>query len=283
MTKKHPLYIDGYNYNSIDVKNSGRFLRKDGYGAGFSWDTTTTRGTNISELWARPKYPHSYDDEFDSDTLNPAWQVLGGSVDVGTVDTYDTTFTSGDPRVNLNPETRRSWLICQPASGSYRFIYKSITFPENMVVIARMRFNQSISISDTDNTLSLNLFPDNGSGSIDVTNRYELFLNEADNSVTQGQQLYYTDNTPDLTFTTTNVRSKGQALQYLAFHKRGNEYSTWWGTNNGNFIYSYTETITDRVFEYVGFGFANTTTSNPGVKVMGVDFIRFYETDNFLF
>jgi hypothetical protein len=81
---------------------------------------------------------------------------------------------------------------------------------------------------------------------------------------------------------TTDVDSQGQALEYCAIHKIGTTYHGWVGTAAGNWIYmgsfSFSPTLA-----HVGIFIRNQTTTLPGLGVMGVDFIRFYETDNFLF
>ena len=82
--------------------------------------------------------------------------------------------------------------------------------------------------------------------------------------------------------TTTDVDQQGQALEYVAIHKIGNTYHGWVGTSSGNWIYmgSISPSFT---LAHVGVYMYNNSTTAAGLVVVACDFIRFYETDNFLF
>jgi len=252
---------------------------------------STVLETVKSELWAPPETPHAADDEFDSDTLDAAWSChnltdgVAGSFSVGTVDAYDTTFNSGNAvRVNPNPVTRRSWLLMQPPNlATKRFaIYKPHTFPTNLLVVARMRFSKRLGAIAEDGNVGIAFWTANG-GVPEEASSFELYVNEPEANECEAEYRYYTAGGVASGITvTTNVSNEGQALEYLALHKIGTTYHAWVGTAGGNWIYmtAFTEAF---AIDLVGIIVGNNEAASPGVKVHGIDFIRFYETANFLF
>jgi len=243
-----------------------------------------------SNLWAPPETPHAYNDEFEASTLS-GWtgvqnisDAAAGSFSYDTVDPYDTTFNSGNVvRVNVNAASRPSWAQIQlPATGKQFFIYKAITVPTNLLVIARMKFNMKLGGVNNDGDVSMALIE--ASGGVPTTNsRVELFLNEVDTATTQAQShTISSTGTPSVSTHSTDVTSEGQALQYVAIHKVGTTFHCWVGTSDGNWIWLNSYSGLDFTPDMVAFGGINTSVANPGVAVTAVDFIRFFETDSFL-
>jgi hypothetical protein len=71
-----------------------------------------------SNLWVPPMTPNAADDEFDVASLDAVWSAremdtpTAATISEGTVDAYDTTFTTGTVvRVNQNPVERPSWAL----------------------------------------------------------------------------------------------------------------------------------------------------------------------------
>jgi hypothetical protein len=120
-------------------------------------------------------------------------------------------------------------------------------------------------------------------GEPDLNNRAGIYLNYPGAATVKGMYLVV-DNGSIVggINETTNVDSEGQAIEYMAIHKIGTTYHGWLGTASGNWIYMGSGVLPDTIAHLV-FYVNNETTTYPGVGVFGVDFVRFYETENFLF
>ena len=77
---------------------------------------------------------------------------------------------------------------------------------------------------------------------------------------------------------TTDIDSKGQAIEYAAIHKVGTTYHGWAGTES-NWIYLGSHTANYNSSGQVGL----LNTSAESEKIVGFDFVRFIETDKFPF
>lgn len=245
-----------------------------------------------SNLWTPPETPHAMDDEFDSSTVDPDWSVYNstdtasGSFSFGSVDAYDTTFTSGNIlRAELNGDSRRSWLIMQPPSGKSFYVTKAYSPPTNLLVIARMRFSQRYDEAlSSDSNTGIALIADDGSGLPDVAqDKVGLYLKVGAAGVVRAGLDSVVGGVWSGENTTTDVDQQGQALEYLALHKIGTDVHGWVGTNAGNWIYLGSKSVSAFTVAHVGFYIRAASTSAPGVMVGGADFIRFKETTNFLY
>jgi hypothetical protein len=240
-----------------------------------------------ANLWFPPSSPHSEDDEFDSDTLDAswyAWNTTLGSYEslVTGLDTYDGSYSGDDIRYSLNPDERRSWLLMQGADAVTLHMGKTITFPTNLLIMARLKFNQHYStISALDRVLGLSVYADS-SGDPDANNSVNVRLNDPQTSFVYGRMVTKDGGVTGVNNYTSDVDAQGQALEYVAIHKIGTTYHGWIGTASGNWIYMGNDSIAATMV-HVGIGIRNDTNNLPGLGVMGVDFIRFLETDNFLF
>jgi len=240
-----------------------------------------------SNLWCPPATPHAMDMEFDTDVLDD-WKVYNftasavGSLSDGAIDAYDTTFTSGNVvRVAQDTLQRRSWLQVQPpASGQTFGLAKAYTFPTNVLVWARMRFNLNTSIVNNDSSISLRFFTDSGGGYPGLDYYVSMFLNECDAGLTASLFLWRDTVTKGF-IRTTDVDAQGQALEYVAIHKLGSTYHFWVGTSAGNWIYV-DSVVPGFTPDMVGITTRNVASTTPAPQLHGVDFIRFIETDNFL-
>jgi len=243
-----------------------------------------------SNLWVPPSVAHAYDDEFESSTLSGWTGVqnisdgVAGSLSYGTVDAYDTSFTSGNVvRVNVNDPVRPSWLQIQPPIvGKQFYIYKAITLPTNLLMVARTKFNKKLGSPANDASIFLE-FTESSGGVPTSNSRVELFMNESDGSQCQAQaQSVSSTGTPSASTLSTDVDDQGQALEYGAIHKIGTTFHVWVGTASGNWIYMTSYSGLDFTPDMVGLGAWSTSTASPGSSIVAFDFVRFYETDNFL-
>ena len=241
----------------------------------------------MSNLWQRPATAHAEDDEFDGSSLDAAWYAYNyitaayESLVTG-LDTYDGSYSGNDLRYSLNPASRRSWLLLQGPDQEGLFFGKTVTLATNMLVVARLKFNQYYSAMDqNDRTLGLR-FRQDSSGEPTGATYINMYLNYSSTSGVVYARFYATDGVTPTDNFSTDVDAQGQALEYVAIHKIGNVYHGWVGTAGGNWIYMGSFT-TSTTLGHVGIFTRNDNTSNPGLGVFGVDFIRFLETDNFLF
>lgn len=246
-------------------------------------------GDEMSNLWFPPASAHSEDDEFDGGTIDSSWLVrnvtdnVDGSLSSGAVDAYDTTFTSGNVvRANQNGSERRSWILFQaPSNTKTYYITKGITVPTNLLMIMRGRIFQRYTDPTSDGLLGFIIAPDLGGG-VPSSSDFVTAQMHGPGGVQYCRFLAYTGGTPSAINTTTDVATEGQALEYMAIHKIATTYHGWVGTSGGNWIYmgSFTHSST---MARIGFTLYNAVSSAPGSSIVGVDFIRFLETSNFLF
>lgn len=251
---------------------------------------SSVAGVN-SNLWAPPASAHAQDDEFEETTLS-GWTGVrniedstDGTFSYDAVDAYDTTFNTGNVvRVNVHGN-RRSWALVQvPARDKFYSIYRAYTLPTNLLVVARLKFNiNASSAADNDSTVGLALV-EATAGKPEYNSRVSMFLNEQDTGAVQAQsQTQSSVGTFSGVVEATDVDAQGQALEYVAIHKIGTTFDTWAGTHGGNWMHFSSYSGLDFTPDMVALEFSNASTAAPGVSIAGVDFVRFYETDNFLF
>ena len=256
---------------------------------GASFDTTQFTGSIISCLWYPPATADDTDEEFNnSDAFDSGWTVTNitddseGSISATAVDFYS-AFASGDA-VRINPDTvnRRSWALIQaPARDKFYAITKSYTFPTNALIYARLRFSSRVaSTTNNDGAVGIIIGEMDG-GTLSVTKYMEMYLNETDANAIQGQWDKYDGARGYAPIANTqDVDTAGQALEYVAIHKVGSTYYGWIGTPS-NWIYMGTTTISNVSPDAVGIVVANNNADSKA-NVVGVDFIRFIETDKFV-
>ena len=278
---------DGGKYTGNTDTASKVTYKVDGTEESPSGSSLSVVGAN---LWAPPDQPHAEDDEFTESTL-VGWTGVqnisddaAGSFSYDTIDAYDTSFTSGNVvRVNVNDPMRPSWAQLQPPiTGKQFMVYRAYSLPTNLLMVARAKFNKKRTSPSNDASVLIALME--STGGVPVSNsRIELFLNESDGTQCQVQShVVDSSGTTGTSTITTDTDDQGQALEYLAIHKIGSTFHTWVGTAGGNWIYMTSYSSLDFTPNMVGFGAWNSSTAAPGATVVALDFIRFYETDNFL-
>jgi hypothetical protein len=239
--------------------------------------------------------PNAADDEFDVASLDAVWSAremdtpTAATISEGTVDAYDTTFTTGTVvRVNQNPVERPSWALIQPPARSpfRRFhLYKSYTYPTNVLIWARMKFSirQAGSLAE-DAYAGIGIHQANA-GNPEFANCILMYLNETEAGETNAEYRYYTSGgTGSGLIESTDTDAQGQALEYIAIHKRGTDYHGWVGTASGNWIWMGMFDSGDLSFspDQVAISVCAVGAADPAPHIVGIDFLRFMETDNFL-
>ena len=243
-----------------------------------------------TELWSPPQNANPYNDEFNTNAINAAWTVRNISAPAagsfsGGVDSYDTAFNAGNVvRAVINGAARPSWLMMQPpASGDVFLVSKPVVFPANFLAIARCKFNVRVPTNPLNNDSGIGmLFCEDAAGLPDRLNSIEMVLNEQDIASVAVQSQQFLAGAATGVVPTANADDRGQPFEYIAIHKVGNDYYTWVGTAGGNwsFLNKYTQAFT---MAHFALYLINVDTQLPGVSIVGVDFVRFYETDTFLF
>lgn len=246
-----------------------------------------------SNLWVPPGAPNAADDEFNGSALDSAWAVhnttddVAGSLSADTVDAYDTTTTTGNV-INyvLNGDSRPSWLLLQPPARLKRYqLYKAYTYPTNVLIVARLRFSMG-AVAAATSEIGITVTEDDGGGDPgnEATNNYlECMLANAGASTMYSSARIWNAGTPGTEFITTDVDTQGQALEYVAIHKISNNYYCWVGTASGNWHQLGPYTSVAWTPTLVTIKLRTADTARFGIPVQGIDFIRFYETSNFLF
>jgi len=242
-----------------------------------------------STLWVPPEIAHEEDDEFDRGVLDSAWYNYSvpagdyGTITPGAVDLYDQSFTSGDAlRVNVNTDHRRSWALLQPPQNRFMIFGKAYAPPDVMLVMARLKFNMySAGATSGDRHVGL-MFQGDDTGKPDWNNRINMYLNLQGSGTVRASMFLTSGGSDSGHLYTTDVDSKGQALEYVAIHKFDGDYHGWVGTASGNWLWMGAISF-GVAMGHVTIGLYTVSNNRPGVTAFGIDFMRFYETSNFLF
>lgn len=237
------------------------------------WEELVPGGTpNAPNIWDVPSTPSPDDDEFLSNTLDPAWQSAGWSA--GGINPYDVAFNAGDVRYELNTARRRSWLMVQtPADAVLKRLMKPITAPVNANEFFYMRGNfntRRLSTPANDSIVGLML----STNPFDMNNRIELYLNEQDANVMQMEFVKTEAGIQTSVTTSLNVGAGAiQPIEAVGMQKIGNTYHAWGFTSSGQGLYL-APTNFAPVLGTMGLMVLNATTGQPGTQIVGFDFIR---------
>lgn len=240
-----------------------------------------------SNLWAAPEIPHAADDEFDGSDMS-GWAVqnladaVAGTISYDTVDSYDASFTSGNVvRVNLGE--RKSWALYQVPSVTKVFaFYKSVTLPTNLLMVAR--FKHLLPYSQGGSNGEAGVFFAQATGGVPTTgNRLAMILNASVSGSNRSLAIAW--NSGGTPFGTTIGDSLADGMpffpEYVAIHKIGTSFHFWVGSGQGAWVHFTIMSSVGFTPDMVGFHGHNSATGGAGVPVVGIDFIRFYETANF--
>jgi hypothetical protein len=232
-------------------------------------------GCNIFD---KPLEPDPHDDEFDSTTLDPAWQFSGGWTQGG-INPFAAPV--GNALYELHTERRPSWLMVQaPISSAYR-IWKPISFAGDFFMWARGSFNlRSASITNNDPNVAFGL----STNPFDANNSILVQINESDANVMSAVFTTVIGGAGTNVQRTRNLfatNSGGQPIEAVGLQKIGTTYHAWVFNRSGNAIWLGSATFNPTVASVFMVLF-NASNAAPGIVISGVDFIRFKEGSTFL-
>lgn len=234
----------------------------------------------------KPSSPSSYDDEFESASIDPKWSLVASSGSfVGTdIDPY-AAFTSGH-RSSHN-SYRKSWWMFQPASGlGGTYAYQTVSLPSECFIWARFSFNFRYVAQVQDDINCGLLLSTLASGVPSGANCIWCYLNR---SVTNGIRAQggkivagvVTGNVSgDVGAQSAGTDCLSQPLEFVGVQKINDDYHCFVGTGTGNWVHlasvNYTGTV-DTLTLSANCG----STAAPGNMIMGCDFVR-VKTGRFL-
>jgi hypothetical protein len=237
-------------------------------------------------LATAPATAHAWDVEFDSGSLPSGWAIDTGN-SVGAPDVYSTLTTADKFRHSLNT-WRPSWLMFQP-TNTQALIYPvgrgSLTFPSNIFVWARLSVmaKRGTVVATTNNQASLGL---QLSADGTTTNSTRIWINETETGGFTAQ--FDVVNAGVITATndlavigTASTQDRIHHYEYVGIQKLGTTYHGWLFTDAGNPFYMGSGTMATSL-GHAQIICSDGGTSSPGSALMGVDFIRFSETADWL-
>jgi len=277
----------------------GRLYTKiiDGYVELHSMDDSgvsrqiTSKGRIIpvtNSLWIHPANPHPNDLEFESTTFDAYWTedfTVSGSA----IDPYASF--SDNSRRQIHTDREKSWYLIQPKTGgTEQRIYRPYDLPTNICIWTRGRTNVDGDLFDgtivNNASFYLGLVSSSG-GTPDWQSYLKLWLN------------FVVDDTPDspciawedrldggsVAFDNKNYISwKAQGFHYAAINKVGNWFYLLVFNDSGQMLYIDKFDFSEASYplNMIVCGFKNASSLGPGNTIMGLDFIRFVESDVFL-
>jgi len=226
-----------------------------------------------SELWDIPDSPHTLDDEFESGTLDPAWDTSSVPDLITAIDPYDNAV--GTARVNVHG-THPSWLMTQgPINFSKAY---PGGLPLNCLIWARMRWSRDLTEANGESEIAL-WFGGSAGGVYDNANQIGVYMSEwTSGEYAEGYQrnggLF-----PRWGNGSTAMTNEGTAIEYVAVQKIGATFHVWVIGNAGNRFYLGSSAFTGGgTLDRVGFTMTGTLNT-PGGIIAGIDFFRVVETD----
>ncbi len=224
-----------------------------------------------------PDSPHAYDDEFNSVSLDPKWNLYTPIDPVNHIHPYASVV--GSARVSHN-NYRQSWLMAQPVPNVVWGVFQAVTLPTNCFAWARMSFNTRFNaVSNNEADLALRFCADAG-GFPDSLNCVHMNLNESDaNTVlAKGGKAVAGVGTASATRNvgpqTVGTDSLIQDACYVGIQKLGTTYNFGLGWENGNWLWLTPQTSA-ATYVWLEVVFVNITSNAPGSLIMGCDFVRF--------
>ena len=270
-----------YEQDMSRVEKYEELKKKSGKGRNRVAQATSEETAPLSDpiipaIWGKPATAHPYDDEFESNTLDAAWAApYGPSSTLATtdpIDPYDSGWSpANEGRYNVNTTHRPSFLMLQ-GNETWVQTNKPITLATNMFCYVRFSFHSRTAPSNNQVLGELRLGQDG------YNNAARLTFANTDNNVLNVDYHVHVSGSENDVGTTTDVDSKGQAIEYAAIHKVGTTYHGWAGTES-NWIYLGSHTANYNSSGQVSL----INVSAESEKIVGFDFVRFIETDKFPF
>ncbi len=227
-----------------------------------------------------PLVRHPYDDEFDTDTLDPAW-TMGGIAGAtwNTTDPIDpyAAITTGGARyaTQTMPFGKKSWFRIQPQNAAQQVtLDKAVVVPTNAFVSSKMHFTSRLaSQAVNDAVVGFGLYQD-----ATFANGINIALNKGTANAIQAQG---TRHIAGVATTIGGVSgdedNRGQPFHTVGIQKTGTQYDVWALASELNWYWLGRITWTGTPLVLRIYAFNNATTA-PGNSVVGVDYIRFSRT-----
>lgn len=273
------------------------------------WQLFTSGGGGvINELWGPRTNPHPGDDEFDTNALDGSWSQtgFGGALKfaarpapyVSPADNRASWENLRDPDNTTDP-SQNSWLRIQPGNGPAG-IWKRIdsadfggATPTNLLAWARFRFAwaNAMGVSAANSDIGLSFFEESGAGWSFAVHATINLCNTQEGAVANViKPLFWGRNGATITSVSEGTRQNAAATNrsdyafysgYLGLQKVGDNYRAW-VLDDGGRLY---------MGEYVSAGLTGInavamwcrgTASAMGVPLFDIDFIRFYQGNDWI-
>lgn len=228
----------------------------------------------------KPLIPSPYDDEFDTDTLDPKWTmtgVAGSSWDSVNPISVDAAFSSGGARFATQSMAcgKKSWFRIQPSSGipdGQVHISQAIAFPTDACILIKAHFTSRLgSQPANDAVIGLGMYEDltNFSNGVNVT------LNRGNaNAIQVGASRHIASAATTIGGNSGDEDNRGQTFHTVSIVKRGTDYHIWALSSEhewywvGNITWNGTPA-------YAHIYAFNSSTTAPGNSIVGVDYFRY--------
>jgi hypothetical protein len=236
-----------------------------------------------ANLWERPVSPSIYDDEFDTTTLDPAWTATG-TWTPGGINPYE-NFAAGDTRYALHTDYRPSWLMVQKPSGIGNATISKVIAPAgDFFIYARCSLTTRASATVGNEDAVLLTITNNPSTPAE---RVNISLTVPVPSNLWTVQFYRTNagvNTQISASMNDYSTAMGMsAVEAIGLTRRGNIYDGWVFGSSGHALWmGATPAMTAITPALVELTFVNTVGTNPGNRLVGVDFFRYRDGSTFL-
>ncbi len=216
-----------------------------------------------------------YDDEFDSDVLDPSWtpQIAGDGTNP--IDPW-TQRASGGWRWSLNNQSnggvisRPSWFLAQPTPADNCTLNKTVSLPTECFVWARMSFGFR-NAGQTNNEMNIVLqLVDNTISGVYIN------LNEMNTNVASATSASITNGTGTELARSGNIGGapgEGQPAHVVGIQKINTTYHFWVMSSAGNWIWM-NSTTSGVTVTLARISIIALATGAPGNLIGGVDFFR---------
>lgn len=259
-----------------DVQGTPQFFAKD---PNFAHQVSGTE----CNFWSRPLTASAYDDEFDSIILDPSWTQGGTwSAVEGGLDPYAGFSLPDGAEWALHTNYRQSWLAVQPPSDETSTLDKAINFAGDFFVYARFSTTlRSAAISDNEASCYLALSSDPW----DANNQVYVKIGPSgatNNSARFARVVGGVFTQIGITSNMFSVSTGLQAIEAVGITRRGTTFDGWAFGASGGSIWLGSTIVAAVAATRAQLGFQTTVTTNPGNKIVAVDFIRFREGSTWL-
>jgi len=221
-----------------------------------------------------PLVPSPYDDEFESDILDPSWSRIGSFDDVTPISPA-ASFTGTGARWSLNglpaPNARPSWYMIQADPATNCTLRKPIAYPSEYFIWTRMSFRY-LNAGQTNNDSNIRM------GIVEPASFHyvDIALNESDGNTVQ-VEFSYNQGTPTTVAINNNVGgaglTKGQVIHAVGIQCLSGTYHGWAMNAAGNWQWIGSQVYAGNTLTHVDLRHQTVTASDNAIG--GFDFLRF--------